>query len=229
MKGTMTITKSIGVFAGAIALLAIAGTAHADISFITDKSSVAWGDYVDWGAVATAGSATTPYAAVSNNGLSATVSDTNGFYGAVQPYSWDGNFSLGDNVLYTLHASDPIIVKFATPVFGGGAQIESTLRGDFIGTVSAYDSDNSLLGTFSLPGASVSSQDGTAIFIGIGSTDQDISELQFSSTNDLAGFGINRLQLATVAVIPQAVPEPGSLLALAMGVGSMGAFLRKRN
>jgi hypothetical protein len=75
-------------------------------------------------------------------------------------------------------------------------------------------------------GTSADTNDGTAIFIGVQSATANIARVDFSTNAGGGGTAINQVQLLTTPAVP--VPEPTSLLALVAGLGSLGAFLRKR-
>jgi hypothetical protein len=146
----MTITKRIGILAGAIALLAIAVAASAQTTFVTDKTTVSWNDYIDWGYHANPDTLSTPLSTTSNGGLDVTANNDAGFYGFTEGISCYGNFSPNDNVLFDTGDGDVISLSFANPVYAAGTQIESNYYGSFTGYVTAYDSTNTVLGTYSL-------------------------------------------------------------------------------
>lgn len=118
---------------------------------------------------------------------------------------------------------EPFSISFAQPVFGAGTQIaidNSKLQiEDFI---SAFDSANNLLGSFSVSNISSLALDNSAVFLGIRSDTANISRLVFSSSAPEYGLAINQLSIL-------AVPEPTYTLAiLAFGVSGAVLKLRKR-
>jgi len=209
---------------GVIVLLIVAGSAFASpvAQLVTDPSTVVWNYYVDWGSHPTLGTSLSPMNATSNGGMDVTVSDFGVFLLMTQGQSGNGgNFTNGDNIIEDPFDADSIVVSFATPVYSGGAQMMSNGLGAFTGYIKAYDSSNNLLGSFSEAGNANYNADDSAIFIGVKSLTADIAKLEFSTNSGRGGVMINRLEM-------QAVPEPGSLCALATGLGSLAFFVRKR-
>jgi hypothetical protein len=142
------------------------------------------------------------------------------------------NFAAGDFVLFTgllpgqfpgPGNSGPLTLTFETPVTGAGTQIavDDTLQ--FVASVSAFDAQNKLLGSFSAPGSSSLALDNSALFLGVLSDTANISRLEFSTSVPNRAIGINALSIRTTAV-----PEPGSVAALLLtGIG-LGVTKRKR-
>ncbi len=142
------------------------------------------------------------------------------------------NFASGDFVLFTgllpgqfpaPGNPGPLPLTFATPVAGAGTQIavDDTLQ--FIASVMAFDSSNQLLGSFSVPGTSSLALDNSALFLGVLSDTANISRLQYSTSVPGRAIGINSLSIVT----SEAVPEPTSMLAIALA--GMGLFAAKKH
>ena len=140
------------------------------------------------------------------------------------------NFKNGDFILLTglvlgppppVGNPGPLTLTFADPVFGAGAQLAAGGVFNFIGTISAFDSEDNLLGSFSAAGTSSLALDNSALFFGVIDEQPRISKLEFKSSIPNGPFGINQLSLVTDLIPDQtAVPEPASLIAL----GIIAAF-----
>ncbi len=118
----------------------------------------------------------------------------------------------------------PFTINFANPVFGVGTQIAAdTSKLNVQDTITAFDSANNDLGTFSVANISSLALDNSAAFLGIESNTADISRIVFSSSTPQFGLAINQLSILTQ------VPEPTYTLAiLAFGVSGAVLKLRKR-
>lgn len=138
------------------------------------------------------------------------------------------NFAAGDVLLFTglnlttfpaVGNPGPLSLTFLQPVQPVGTQIAVDDTFNFIASISAFDSDNNLLGSFSAPGTSSLNLDNSALFLGVKSDTANITRLVFSTSENNRAFAINRLRITTV-------PEPSSCLVI-LAVGAMGAFLIK--
>ncbi len=151
------------------------------------------------------------------------------------------NFAQGDFVLFggidpagfaplppgtpdpgTLGNGGPFTITFANPVLGVGAQIAAdTSNLNVQDTITAFDSANNDLGTFSVANISSLALDNSAAFLGIESNTADISRIVFSSSAPQFGLAINQLSILTQ------VPEPTYTLAI-LAFGVSGAVLKLR-
>jgi hypothetical protein len=148
------------------------------------------------------------------------------------------NFADGDFVLFTgfeppqvppqpgpfvpaLGNPGPITISFDTPVKGAGTQlaVDDTLA--FQAFVSAFDTDDNLLGSFSLDGTSSLNLDNSAVFLGVQSDRANISRLVLSSSEENRAIGINTLSIV-------GVPEPTSVIALLTVITLSSSLMRKR-
>jgi hypothetical protein len=99
---------------------------------------------------------------------------------------------------------------------GSGAQIAVDDVTSFTASVSAYDNQNQLLGTFSESGTSSLALDNSAIFLGVSSDTPNISRLEFSSSVPDRAFGLNT----------EPVPEPN--MDLVPVIAGIGLFVLKK-
>jgi hypothetical protein len=227
---TSNVIKKLSTATAGAALIGLAtlfpGTAQA-VTLVTSRTALGSNDFVDWGVL---GSSYTnvpnPFSITSSGGLNLDVSKSLGssFGRLDQSTTWWGNFAPGDRLLWSAGDSSPIMIDFATPVFGAGAQIQHNYFGSFAGIIEAFDSKGVNLGRFSLAGNSTSSNDNSAIFIGLLSDSANINKLVFSVDKNgfPQDFAINQLDLVTKGNT-QPVPEPLTILGsgLALGFGSL--------
>jgi len=211
-----------GLLAAACTSL-LATALPASAALVTSRAGLAGTDFIDWGQLG--GSFTTvvdPVTVTTNLGLTAMVSMPGGanMERRDQNNGWGGNFAGGDKLLWTLNSSGPITIDFATGLSAIGAQIQANFFGAFDGLITAYDSSNNILESYSVQGNSNSNGDNSAIFIGIQRSAGDIDHVEFAIANGNGpDFAINQVDL-------QQVPEPGSL-ALA-GLAFVGTVLTRR-
>ena len=117
------------------------------------------------------------------------------------------NFASGDFILFTglqptitppVGNPGPLAITFDRPIFGAGAQIAVTQTPEYTAFVSAFDNNNNLIGSFSIPGNSSINLDNSAPFLGISSDIPNISKLVFSSSEPQGAIGINDLSIVRI-------------------------------
>jgi hypothetical protein len=160
--------------------------------------------------------------ATSNGGVTATVNFSTGGNGERldQSTSWNGNFTPGDELLWTMNNGPLNFINFSHTLFGLGANFQPNSFGNF--TAQLCDSNGMCV---SENGVSTSNGDGSAIFIGL--TDSaGFTSATFSLTAcpfNCADFAINQLD-----IVKTVIPEPSSLVLLGSGLlGAVGMIRRK--
>ncbi|MEO0826373.1 MAG: hypothetical protein AAFY67_12050 [Cyanobacteria bacterium J06642_9] len=147
------------------------------------------------------------------------------------------NFDNGDFILFTgfipgptptTGNPGPITLTFDRPILGAGAQLATDDTSSFTGTLSAFDENDNLLGTFSTPGTSSLALDNTAQFFGVLDERPTISKLEFKALVLGQAIGINQLSIVTATT---SVPEPsmGFALAFFAGLGLLGCQYQREN
>ncbi|NJD05771.1 MAG: hypothetical protein FIA97_04640 [Methylococcaceae bacterium] len=113
---------------------------------------------------------------------------------------WRGNFSPGDELVYTNRWHRPLIITFAKPVRGVGVQIQDAAPGPFTGVLRLFGVAG-CLATVTVEGQSDNHNDGSAVFIGAVGEVADIVKADFHTLAHDPGeahdFAINRVLLRT--------------------------------
>ena len=214
----------------------------ATLSLITNRAEIASNDQLDW---ASLGPIVPPqpfkvlppsFTATSAEGLQVNVNVPPASNPAITPplvfqttaTGIPTNFAAGDYVLFTgllptqfpaPGNPGPLTLSFDTPIVSVGTQIAVDDTSQFTAFISAFDSGNNLLGTFSAMGSSSLDLDNSALFLGVLSDTANISRIEFSTSVSDRAIGINRLSLQTTAV-----PEQSSVAALILtGLGLCAA------
>jgi hypothetical protein len=215
----------------AVAALTFSAPALA-VSAVNSPGALGATDFIDWAQLGAQGIVrVTPVAVSSNGGGSATVTSAGGIVSRIdQGSGWFGNFTNGDVLIWTGGVGPDLTISFASPVAGAGAQWQANFFGAFGANLKAYDSADNLLGTVTRDGNSNSAGDGSAIFLGVLSSEVNISKIVL--TLDYAwfapqDFAINRL-LLTGTPGGGVIPEPGTWAMLIAGFGMVGFVARRR-
>jgi len=220
-----------------MALLVIANLpAQAATSQVFSAGSLGPNDFFDWGQIrvvdggGNAVAQTSPQNVTSNLGRTGNVTNGGNFTGLIEGTDWFGNFTTGNNVLFTGDPNNPFVasssftMNFNTAVYGLGLQMTSNFYGAFSASLEVFNGATSL-GVFNVAGVMDGNEDGTAPFLGARG-DTTIDKAVFTLTSNTgAGLGVNRLLTTDVA---SAVPEPGSLGLLGISIGFIGFVARRR-
>lgn len=223
--GRTTLIKRVAL----IATLALASM-HASATLVTSRAALGGNDFVDWGQLgASFDFPPNPASVTSNLGLAADVSKaTSGSFLLLNAADHGGN--LGGNILSTFFEAGPITLDFGVGLAKIGAQIQSNDFGAFNGMISAYNSANVLLETWSFGGVSNGNQDDSGIFIGISRSVADIDHVIFDITgpNNL-DFAINRVDLNRTPDQINLTPEPASLALAGLSLLTLLATRRRKH
>lgn len=216
-----------------LAIVAFSISAHAGvITFVSTRGGLGANDLVTWGVAADdATNVASPYARISTGGVTATATLTGGFSlwenngGSL---AFASNFATGDIILDTFGVDGPVTIAFDTAVTAVGLQIQHYTLGGFDGTLSVYDSTNTLMDSFTVGGTTGLDNDGSALFLGARSDLRDIMSIQLSvnTQGGSTGFSVNQMSLDTLDPVT-GVPEPSSF-ALVAGALAAFAFYRRK-
>jgi hypothetical protein len=223
-----------------VLLAALQLPVHA-ITFINQRASLDGNDKIDWSSLG----ATNPFHRLSNSFSAKSASGHEfsvtipSFFGNPQPLVFqtlaapgiETNFVSNDYVLFTgfTDAKFPggtntalLTIAFDKPVKAAGTQLALAYTSKpYAALVSAFDSDNNLLATFSTEGNSSQALDNSAAFLGIVSDTPNISRLVFRTSEANRPFGINEVSFV-------AVPESSVGVGL-LAVAVCGGLMLKRN
>jgi hypothetical protein len=211
----------------ALLFLVGVGSAHASVILVTLPAALGANDSIDWSQLGPSFTfLTSPQSVVSGGGLNASVSSSGGqFERRDQNNGWGGNFAPGTPLLWDREVGPEILVTFATPISGAGAQIQADFFGPFTAQIIV---NGGALGTFTENGTSNGNSDNSAIFIGALSSIADITTIQFdltSASSEPNDFAIGPVALNTTGA---AVPEPSSLVLLVTVLAALALSLRNR-
>lgn len=213
-------------------ILAMAPSAHAAPVGVTSLGSLGSTDSYSWNQLGVDGTVVSaPQLVTSTGGSQGVVSSIGNYLQVrVQGSDWSGNFTPGTNIIWTNSNGPDITFALVNPVGGIGAQIQENQFGAFTAQISAYDSANSLLGSFTENGNSTSTGDGSAIFIGLLDSTSDISKIVFSLSGgtNLNDFAIGPIAFGNSGAIAP-TPLPASLPMFLFALVGLGLFsLRQR-
>jgi MYXO-CTERM domain-containing protein len=209
-------------------LLSLANVGQAAAMLVTNEAGITPNGTINW-------SSAGPNFGVLGNPITVPVSGIPGLQAVVSQASglmerrdqgtgFPGNFGPGEPLLFTNNGG-PVTLNFNNPVQGFGSQIQSGLYGAFTAQIQAFDSSNTLLGSFTENGASNGNGDDSAIFIGVLSTATDISKVIMSLTT-APGNAVNYFLLGPARVEQAQVPEPASMAI--WGVSALGLAVAGR-
>lgn len=232
--------------AGTLLILLAAPVQAANLTFVSDRAALEGTDRVDWSIL---GPVSPPFKVLPNSfsvtseqGLGVNVNiPLAATPGVTPPLLFQTlpspgiptNFASGDFILVTGLRPDPqpavgnpgpLTITFDRPVAAAGTQIAVDDTFLFTALISAFDSDNNLLGSFSTQGTSSLALDNSAQFLGVRSDVANISRLVYSSSEGDRALGINSLSIA------EAVPEPSNIAAtIFAGLGLLAVKIKRRS
>lgn len=186
-------------------------------------------DSIQWSALGgDLTSLTPPTALTTANSASATLTGSSVFT-VFLGSTYNADFAAGDTVVsaYDLNngpLSTGIEIDFANPVYALGALIQANAFGAFTGTLQAYDSSSTLLGTVTVNSTVLGSGSG-APFLGASTTGNLIAKAVFST--DVAGAAIDTVSIQTSAP-SSATPEPSAFVLMFSSVAALGFGARRR-
>jgi hypothetical protein len=200
-----------------LTLLASSVAAQALVVPIQQRTDLGADDLLDWSAAGAPFDAVGSSAIATAGGASVSLAMPNGTAlvrvdeGDVVVDGWTGNFTPGEALVWTDLEPGPLSLHFASPIRGGGAQIQSQVPGPFTASIQAFSLSGSLLATFTRQGDSTFAQDGSALFLGLLSDTAEISRISFTVTASsdtgippLVDFALNQVSLV---LGPKGVPD----------------------
>ena len=221
-------------------LVMLASVAQAATIQVGSAGALGANDFFDWGQVrvldggGNAVAQASPQNVTSNLGRTGSISDGGTFTGLVEGTDWFGNFTVGNNVLYTgdtnnpFAASSSFTTNFNTAVAGLGLQITSNFYGAFTASLEVFNGVTSL-GVFNVAGVMDGNEDGTAPFLGALSDAVNINRAVFTLTSNTgAGLGVNRLLSTDTPLQAAEVPEPSTLTLVGLGGLAAAAWRRRQ-
>lgn len=197
-------------------------SAEAAVYFWENRGDLGVTDSIDWSDLGVAYTVVSQPFAIQTavRGWSAGVAKATA--GAVerrdQGDGWSGNFAPGDALLWTQDSAGPLSLTFSIPVGAVGMQIQKADQSNpiFYATIEAFDASDTSLGAFEREGYSSNTGDGSALFIGIHSTEPNIARIDVNVLFQF-DFAINQVSL---------VPEPRD--ASWAACGALGALVIRR-
>jgi hypothetical protein len=236
-----------GAYVAGAALAMAAGAAHAGTTSADSALALGANDYIIWsqlGAPNTLLNGPQAVTTVNLGGGITVFADGGQLVLGQQGGGWGGNFAAGMPVLSNFFNGGKITLTFTDPVKGVGAQVQASVLGTFQVNINSNANNGS---QYVGVGQSTTAGDNSAIFIGLVSDLEDITEVTFEIVQDGGGpysgfFGISNVALndappgrggicggACPDNPPTALPEPGAWALMILGFGGAGAALRRRN
>jgi hypothetical protein len=219
--------RSLSV-SGVLCLLFAAGAAQAQVTQVADRASLNANDIVEWGSLQTQGILTplpNPFTHNSQRGLNLSVTHPDApssSFSTDDTSIWGGNFTAGDDLVYTAQNRGAWTITFAYPVFAVGTQFNSIQFESFTASMEAFDEGGNSLGVFTRQGVTANTYDNTAPFVGISSETAEIKSLRLSISTP-NGFAINQMTVRSGVV-----PAPSSVAAFILGAVPGAAMLLRR-
>ena len=213
----------------AAGLLAFAGLSSAAVIGSTDPTQFT--NVVDWcqlgcpggTALATPGTFT---AVLGDSGFVGLFGTGQPFYIIQQGQNLFGDFPNGMGAVYNGAVPDDIATQFNQAEQGFGAYIETDLTGAFTATITLYDQNDLVVGSYTTAGVSVGLGN-NPLFIGAFDSTADVWAASFQAfdSNQNEDFYIGEAGFYAPAA---STPEPGTMLMLAPALLGLAAYGRKR-
>jgi hypothetical protein len=188
------------------------------ITFINQRASLGSNDRIDWSSLG----AVNPFHRLPNSfsGKSAAGRQFSvtvpSFFGNPQPLIFqtspapgiESNFANNDYILFTGFTNGEfpgatntslLTINFDKPVQAAGTQLALAYNSEpYQALISAFDSDDNLLATFSTEASSSQALDNSAAFLGITSNSPNISRLVLRTDEANSPFGINEVSFVAI-------------------------------
>jgi hypothetical protein len=236
-------TSAAGIAIGTLLMLLAPPVGAANLTFVSDRAALGATDRLDWSVL---GPVQPPFKVLPNS-ISVTSEQGLGINVNIPQAATPGvtppllfqtlpspgiptNFASGDFILFaglqpgpppSVGNPGPLTITFDRPVAAAGTQIAVDDTFFFTAFISAFDSNNNLLGSFSTPGTSSLALDNSAQFLGVRSDAANISRLVYSSSENDRGLAINALSIA------EAVPESSNIAATVVAGAGLALFAFK--
>ena len=199
----------------AATILAVAGTCFpslAGITQVTSPSNLLANSTVSIGSLGASGTIiASGSSATTSSGTTTTFTASSSLYSMEQGANWTGNFSLGDDLVYSW-GNTSITINPSELVQGAGLQVQSGTLGTYYAQLSALDSSGNLLGSVTGTGTSTTAGDGSALYLGLTSSGFDIDRLVvqlLAPTAKLGKFSIGNIGLVEGAYSVAAAGSSG--------------------
>jgi hypothetical protein len=212
------------MLAGALAGAPVYGA----VAFVSTRADIHADDSLDWQVLGNSGTTVAqPFTLATTTGarqVTVAKASAGAFRRVDQGDGWNGNFTHGDALLWTDGTAGPISLTFDLPVRAVGMQIQKSdqTNPSFTARIEAFDSADNSLGAFSADGTSNANADGSALFMGVSSSLQDIARVEIT---EIWGedFAVNWVSIH----IPESRSGPLMLAAAALFVLRLRSLSRR--
>jgi hypothetical protein len=220
------------ILALALGLLALTFSSFGAIVGLTDPGAFT-GDTIDWCQFGCAGAQVPVGSDWASSGTSSgqvgNVGTLEPSYNLQQGTSWNGDFPGGMGLIYNGanfgNTPTEIALAFDQAQQGFGAYIQPDMFGDFTATITLYDINEQVIGSYTTNGTSTAIA-GTALFLGAYDSLADVWAVSFAAS----AIGDNQPDIVAIGQgrFYSAVPEPGSMVLMGSALIGLAALLRRR-